>query len=161
MGCKSNRICDEDIMRQIQAFCAALGCRGAFICSDDYLLKQMLTTTLPSVGLRVATFDALLSTDGIASHKDTRLNRRENARDVLVEALLMSRCGYLLSTWSNVSVATVFFSPPSLEFFMFGDDPPVTRQRTLSIDETSGAFMCQTCRTWSAPFLCSRCRSAY
>ena len=43
---------------------------------------------------------------------DPAVDARRNAQDVLVEALVMARgCGALLSTWSHVSAAVVYFAP--------------------------------------------------
>jgi len=63
---------------------------------------------------------------------DDAIDARQNAEDVVVEALMMARCAGLLSTWSHVSVAVVYFSLADYPFFMFGDTPPpaLPRQRS-------------------------------
>merc|ERR1712060_950416 len=110
--CKSNRIECKELVAQIVAFCNALCCHGVFLCTDDSSMKCSLERELSNVGLKVAVHAALLSGGNQPSHKDETLDRRQNAKDVLVEALLMARCGALLSTYSNVSVAAVYFSSP-------------------------------------------------
>ena len=110
---------------EVRSFCSSLGCGGVLLCTDDPDLKEQLRERLEAGGLRVASHDALLSSKkNTPSHKDISLDRRLNAEDVLVEALLMSRCHALLSTWSNVSVAAVYFAPPGYAHFLFGDAPP-------------------------------------
>ena len=139
----SNRVGRAAIGAECRRFCAALGCGGVFLCTDDAQLKREVASDLANgprtrvggVGgaagrpLRVATLPAVLSTRRHqASHKDHRLDRRQNAEDCLVEVLLMARCAALLSTWSNVSVAAVYFAPADAPYphYMFGDLPPPT-----------------------------------
>ena len=127
LQCPANAIEHASLEAQTVAFCAALACGGVLLCTDDAALKRRMKANLSDAGLRVATFSALLSADDWPSHKDRCLDRRQNAEDCLVEVLLMSRCHALLSTWSNVSVATVYLSPPEYRHYMFGDTPPVRR----------------------------------
>ena len=123
--CPANAVSLDSLVSQSAAFCEALGCSAVLLCSDDEQLKRSVASRLTSLGLQVATHDALLSTRrNQPSHKDSRLDRRRNAEDCLLEVLLMARCYALLSTWSNVSVAAVYFSPPGYRFFMFGDAVP-------------------------------------
>lgn len=126
--CKGNHIGKSSLVAQALAFCTALGCGGIFLCSDDAAYKQAVASALVSVGgVRVATHAALLSSRKKPSHKDSRLDRRLNAEDCLIETLLMGQhCMALLSTWSNVSVAAVYLSPPGYRHFLFGDAPPRT-----------------------------------
>ncbi|CAL1134034.1 unnamed protein product, partial [Cladocopium goreaui] len=67
-------------------------------------------------------------------------------QDVLVEVLLMSRCDALLSTYSNVSVAAIYFSQPGYRFFLFGDTAP--------------GDGCEVCGNM-AQFCCSRCKVVF
>ncbi|CAE8739730.1 unnamed protein product, partial [Polarella glacialis] len=108
-------------------------------------------------GLRTAAYNALLS-EGGPSHKDEGLDRRQNAEDVLLEVLLMSGCGALLSTYSNVSVAAIYFAEPGFRFFMFGDSPPC-----LPESRTSSCLQgrCAGCGSEQPPLRCSRCRGAF
>ncbi|CAE7537191.1 unnamed protein product, partial [Symbiodinium sp. CCMP2456] len=122
--CRSNQWSEKELAMQIRGFCSSLALPCVFLCSDDVSLKGQLARQLGRDGLRVLSFDALLSSGGLPSHKDEKLDRRQNAEDVLVEVLIMSRCAALLSTYSNVSVAAVYFSEPGFPFFMFGDGLP-------------------------------------
>ena len=63
------------------------------------------------------------------SHKDEELDRRANAEDCLVEVLVMSKCDALLCSWSNVSVAVVYFAREGFPWFMFGDRVPEAVQQ--------------------------------
>ncbi|CAE7907950.1 unnamed protein product [Symbiodinium microadriaticum] len=122
--CRSNQWSEKELAMQIRAFCSSLALPCVFLCSDDVSLKRQLARQLGRDGLRVLSFEALLSSGGLPSHKDEKLDRRQNAEDVLVEVLIMSRCAALLSTYSNVSVAAIYFSEPGFPFFMFGDSLP-------------------------------------
>ena len=75
-------------------------------------------------GLAAAGYDALLSAEShTPAHKDAALDRRRNARDCLVEVLVMARCRGLISTLSNVSCAAVFFAPTAAyRHFLFAHD---------------------------------------
>jgi len=99
----TNAIPRHRIRNKVIAFCAALGCAGAFLCSDDGQLKRLLAADLRSAHLEVATLDVALSSTGQAAHLDAELDSRRNAEDVLVEALLMSRCAALISTCNHSS----------------------------------------------------------
>merc|ERR1712060_232368 len=95
--------------------------------------------------------------------------------DVLVEALLMARCGALLSTYSNVSVAAVYFSSPGYRHFMFGDVPPSKPREESSIaaplhspvattattTTTTVSRHCATCNSIGVTLCCSRCHTAF
>ena len=86
-------------------------CRGIFVASDDKALKAGLVAEIRQAGLASVSFDSLLSsTPGTAAHQDPSLDRCRNARDCLVEVLVMAKCRALVSTFSNVSVAAVFFA---------------------------------------------------
>jgi hypothetical protein len=118
------------LVRHIHGFCAGLGCSGVLLCSDDGPLKHRLASAIRSLGLRVAQVEVPLSLSALPAHLDPVLDARANAEDVLVEVLLMAeRCRSLLSTWSNVSTAAVFFSPPGYSHAMFGDAPPLPSPR--------------------------------
>lgn len=124
--CRANRLERAELASQVRTFCAALQLPAVFLCTDDADMKRSLRQDLEAAGLRVAAHDEALLSEGCRpAHKDETLDRRRNAEDVLVEVLLMSRCGALLSTYSNVSVAAVYFSKPGYRHFMFGDAPPV------------------------------------
>ena len=127
LQCGANRIGNQMIIEQVRSFASALGCTGIFLCTDDVALKAEVAASLRTAGLVVASLDALLAAKRNApSHKPGSgvRDRRRNAEDCLVETLVMSRCDALLSTWSNVSVAAVYFSPPGYRHYMFGDDVP-------------------------------------
>jgi hypothetical protein len=124
--CAANGLPEEALLRHIGGFCAGLGCFGVLLCSDDGPLKQRLAGAIRSLGLRAAEVEVPLSARALPAHLDPSLDARANAEDVLVEVLLMAtRCRSLLSTWSNVSTAAVFFSPPGYSHAMFGDAPPL------------------------------------
>jgi hypothetical protein len=117
--------------QQAASFARSLHCGGVLLCSDDALFRDELAAALASHGLVVATVDVLLSAKpNVQSHMAVGglADRRRNAKDCLVEALVMSRCRALLSSWSNVSVGVIFFSPPGFRHFMFGDAPPPTTE---------------------------------
>jgi len=131
--CAANGVAEDSLSAQVRAFCAGLRCTGVLLCSDDKSLKSSLAASLRAAGLRTALVDVPLSTTLQPAHLDASLDARANAEDVLVEALLMARyCTGLLSTWSNVSVATVFFSPQGYSHAMFGDAPPAPAPREMA-----------------------------
>ena len=126
--CLANRIGAGSLMAQVRIFCRALRLGGVFLCSDDAVLKATMQTELRAAGVQVATLEALLTArPNLPSHKPGNgvRDRRRNAEDCCVEALVMSKCDALLSTWSNVSVAAIYWSAPSYRHFMFGDQPPL------------------------------------
>lgn len=128
--CAANDVPEEALVRHISGFCAGLGCSGVLLCSDDGPLKCRLAGAIQSLGLRAAQVEVPLSLSALPAHLDPALDARANAEDVLVEVLLMAeRCRSLLSTWSNVSTAAVFFSPPGYSHAMFGDAPPLPSPR--------------------------------
>lgn len=99
------------LLEQALEAAATLRCAGTFIASDDAALKASLVDEVRRAGLKAASFEALLSAaPGVGSHQDPKLDRRRNAQDCVVESLIMARCAGLISTLSNVSVATVFFA---------------------------------------------------
>ena len=126
--CPQNRIAPVELTRQIETFCTALGCGGVFLCSCDAQLKRTLSAALTSGGLYCASLAeaTLPASSELPPHMDAAIDARRNAEDCLVEVLVMSRCRGLLCTWSHVSVAAVYFSPPGYPFYMFGDAPPAT-----------------------------------
>ncbi|CAE7324564.1 unnamed protein product, partial [Symbiodinium sp. CCMP2592] len=88
--CSSNQWSESELAMQIRAFCSSLALPCVFLCSDDVSLKGQLARQLGRDGLRVLSFEALLSSGGLPSHKDEKLDRRQNAEDVLVEVLNVS-----------------------------------------------------------------------
>eukprot|EP00971_Amphidinium_carterae_P188745 3746486-Amphidinium_carterae.2 len=65
---------------------------GGWGSAYDAQLKETLSAQLQSRGLSVATYAALLSSgDGVPSHKDASIDRRQNATDMLVEVLAQTR----------------------------------------------------------------------
>jgi len=162
--CKSNCIERESLVTQICGFCRGLECSGVFVCTDDADLKSDLQHDLRALGVQVAVHRALLSQGNQPSHKDERLDRRHNATDVLLEALVMSKCSGLLSTYSNVSVAAVYFSQPGYSYFMFGDAPPVhlsSGSQPQLLHSTGLQRRCAGCGAHEPPLCCSRCKSAF
>eukprot|EP00439_Symbiodinium_sp_Y106_P082853 s4_g22.t1 len=142
--CRSNQWSEKELAMQIRTFCSSLALPCVFLCSDDVSLKGQLARQLGRDGLRVLSFEALLSSGGLPSHKDEKLDRRQNAEDVLVEVLIMSRCAALLSTYSNVSVAAIYFSEPGFPFFMFDDALP-EGSRATPVASYGGFRRCGAC----------------
>ena len=125
--CPQNDIAVASLVEQIAARCANLGCLGAFVCSCDAALKRRLTSLLEAepYGLLTATMAdaALPKASERAPHLDhEETEARRNAEDVLVESLVMSRCGGLLCTWSHVSVGVIYLAAEGFKWFMFGDE---------------------------------------
>ena len=134
--CVPNRIPVESAAAQAAAFAAALECTGVLVCTDDAQFKSELVSSLSSRGLGVATISSVLSSQpGVPSHMAAGglVDRRRNAEDCLVETLVMAQCEAILASWSNVSVAAIFFSPPTCPHFMFGDAPPVAPPRAIAL----------------------------
>jgi hypothetical protein len=129
--CPQNDLALEDLLAQIRGYCVALGCSCVFLCSCDRQLKVTLSAKLESGGLRCASLDdaALSSCATLPPHMDDAVDARRNAEDCLVEVLVLSRCAALLSTWSHVSVAAVYFAPDGFRHFMFGEPPPAPAVR--------------------------------
>ena len=124
--CSGNDVPESELLSHIRGFCEGLGCSGVLLCSDDASFKLNFASRLRSFNIRVAHVDVPLSERQLPAHLDPSLDARANAEDVLVEALLMgTACKALLSTWSNVSVAAVFFSQRGYRHALFGDDPPL------------------------------------
>ena len=137
--CASNGLDVARCSIDVAAHCSSLGCGGAFVCSDDARLKAALGRSLAAAGLRVAALSVELSAAGKPAHLDPALDARANAEDCLVESVLMGRhCTALLSTWSNVSVGAVFFSPTGYEHRMFGDAPPPRLPRRVGAGAGAG-----------------------
>lgn len=129
--CPQNDLALEDLLAQIRGYCIALGCSCVFLCSCDRQLKVSLSAKLEGEGLRCASLDdaALSSCATLPPHMDDAVDARRNAEDCLVEVLVLSRCAALLSTWSHVSVAAVYFAPDGFRHFMFGEPPPAPTAR--------------------------------
>lgn len=120
----SNALPLASLESQICRFAAALGCDGVMLCTDEADVKARLAERLGKAGLQVAIYPAALSGRGLPAHKDDALDRHQNARDMLVECLLMAQCKALLGSWSNISAATVWFAPQGYDHFLFGDAAP-------------------------------------
>jgi hypothetical protein len=129
--CPQNDLAPDDLLAQIRSYCAALGCSCVFLCSCDGQLKKALSAKLEDEGLRCASLEdaALSSHAALPPHMDDAVDARRNAEDCLVEVLVLSRCAALLSTWSHVSVAAVYFAPDGFRHFMFGEAPPAPAAR--------------------------------
>lgn len=117
-----NRHANDRLLDDIIELAARAGHGGVLLCTDDADLKQWLVGQLRAQGLAVAAYEAQLSDSGLPCHKDHNLDRYRTAEDVLVETLAMAwHCEALISTWSNVSTAVVFFAKEDFEHHMFGD----------------------------------------
>eukprot|EP00445_Apocalathium_hangoei_P009821 CAMPEP_0203870446 /NCGR_PEP_ID=MMETSP0359-20131031/18239_1 /ASSEMBLY_ACC=CAM_ASM_000338 /TAXON_ID=268821 /ORGANISM="Scrippsiella Hangoei, Strain SHTV-5" /LENGTH=657 /DNA_ID=CAMNT_0050789113 /DNA_START=106 /DNA_END=2079 /DNA_ORIENTATION=- len=120
---------DEDLLLRIVVQCAAWRCTGVFLCTDDPGLKTRLRSRLEAspesggAGLAVSLYpSALSSLAGQGTHFDKSLDCYKKAEDVMVETLLMARgCHGLISTYSNVSAAVVYLSPPGYLYSTFWD----------------------------------------
>eukprot|EP00747_Dinoflagellata_sp_TGD_P171810 gnl/TRDRNA2_/TRDRNA2_206749_c0_seq1.p1 gnl/TRDRNA2_/TRDRNA2_206749_c0~~gnl/TRDRNA2_/TRDRNA2_206749_c0_seq1.p1 ORF type:complete len:179 (+),score=19.59 gnl/TRDRNA2_/TRDRNA2_206749_c0_seq1:3-539(+) len=109
---------------EIRCFAKGLACDGVFLCADDAEAKTALASRLRASGLVVVEYPAHLSARGLPAHKDPGLDRIRNARDMLVECLLMAQCKAVLGSWSNISAATLWFAPDGYRHYMFGDAVP-------------------------------------
>ena len=129
-----NDISLDSLVAQTVAYASALRLRGVFLCSCDAALKRALAQALQAAKLLTASLaDANLSSDSsLPPHLDRTVDARRNAQDCLVEVLVMSRCAALLSTWSHVSAAVVYFAKNPLPFFMFGEPPPTAPPAALA-----------------------------
>jgi len=119
-----NRHADDSLCRDVVAVAKRDGFGGVVLCTDDATLKPWLETELATRhGLAVASYSAVLSSTGLPCHKDAALDPYRTAEDVLVEMLIMSQhCDAIISTWSNVSTAVVFFArQEGFAWHMFGD----------------------------------------
>lgn len=136
--CPENAMAEDAVAAEIRAFAVGLGCGGVFLCSCDAIFKRGVARQLEARGLLVAVLDeaTLPASPDRPPHMDASLDARRNAQDCLVEVLVLSRCAALLSTWSHVSVAAVYFAPDGYPHMMFGDLPPTQPQRQLSSHRT-------------------------
>ena len=110
--CAANHLGTRSIVTQAIVFCKAMGLGGVFLCTDDLQCKATVAAELRAAGVAVAMLQGATLSKGRnqPSHKDEELDRRANAEDCLVEVLVMSKCDALLCSWSNVSVAVVYFA---------------------------------------------------
>lgn len=86
-----------------------------YLATDEYRILEMFRGRY---GARLIHYDdATLSKDGTAIHKDTTIPGYKKGVDVIVEAILLSRCNYLLAMSSNVSrFASIYSSTLKYEF---------------------------------------------
>ena len=148
--CAANHLGTRSIVTQAIAFCKAMGLGGVFLCTDDLQCKATVAAELRAAGVAVAMLQGATLSKGRnqPSHKDEELDRRANAEDCLVEVLVMSKCDALLCSWSNVSVAVVYFAREGFPWFMFGDRVPeaVQQQRAPPTPALSSRRPSRGCR---------------
>lgn len=80
-----------------------------FVATDEL---DFLETAARYYGNRVISYQALRSSNGVPLHKNTdSMLRYKIGEDALIDCLLLSRCGSLVRTASNLSHACRFFNP--------------------------------------------------
>lgn len=94
-----------------------------YCASEDQILLDTVIRTLRECSdipatTRIVTYGARRSSSGQSLHLETAnlANKRELAEEVLVESLILSRCAFIIKSYSNVSNFAVFFNP-TLPFF--------------------------------------------
>eukprot|EP00746_Dinoflagellata_sp_MGD_P053062 gnl/MRDRNA2_/MRDRNA2_234183_c0_seq1.p1 gnl/MRDRNA2_/MRDRNA2_234183_c0~~gnl/MRDRNA2_/MRDRNA2_234183_c0_seq1.p1 ORF type:complete len:375 (+),score=52.73 gnl/MRDRNA2_/MRDRNA2_234183_c0_seq1:129-1127(+) len=115
---------ESEIQNKVTAVCNLWGCRGILFCSDDGSLKKLVQRNLRTAGLNVVCYGARLALDSrCPTHTDSTIDGHRKAWDIIFEILLMAfGCHGLLSTYSSVSNAVIFYSPPWYPHCTFWDD---------------------------------------
>jgi len=100
----------EDICRVAQEYAEMIpGCQF-FVCTDELSLltkvKELLTGT-------IITYDAYRSEDGKPVHLNPgdKQSPAKIGEDVIIEALLMSRCDLFVHMCNNVATGVLYFNP--------------------------------------------------
>eukprot|EP00811_Abedinium_folium_P015849 NODE_247_length_3296_cov_8.165983.p1 GENE.NODE_247_length_3296_cov_8.165983~~NODE_247_length_3296_cov_8.165983.p1 ORF type:complete len:803 (-),score=129.90 NODE_247_length_3296_cov_8.165983:773-3181(-) len=122
--CESNNRPLAALVEEVKRWVKVLCCSGIFLCTDDADMKKSLASALSRSDLAVVMCPAQLSRRGLPAHKDGAVDRVQNARDMLIECLIMAQCKALLGSWSNVTTATVWFAPRGFSHMLFGDSVP-------------------------------------
>ncbi len=100
----------EKICAMVNESTKELTDRVFLVCTDEAKLlagaRQLLDGT-------IITYDVFRSTDGIAVHINTNhgYSMAKLGEEVLIEAILLSKCDMFFHTCSNVSSAVTFFNP--------------------------------------------------
>lgn len=79
-----------------------------FIATDEEKLLELAKSVLKK---NVIYYDSQRSSNGKPIHYNRTFNKPLLGEEVLIEALLLSKCTYFLHTVSNVSMAVCFFNP--------------------------------------------------
>mmetsp|Transcript_91449 Transcript_91449/g.167839 ORF Transcript_91449/g.167839 Transcript_91449/m.167839 type:complete len:400 (-) Transcript_91449:12-1211(-) len=116
---------EEEIIRQTKITCAAWGCCGVYLCSDDWKLKDKVRSMLMQEGLQTATYKPVLSADVTrCAHMNQKLNASRKTWDAMFEITIMSLCQGLLCTHSFMANMVIYFSKPGYLHRSFWDPLP-------------------------------------
>ena len=80
-----------------------------FIASDEQRLIDLAIKQL--AGYEVVVYPSYRSTTGAPIHTNITINNAQRGLEVLIEALLLSRCSLFIHTTSNLSAAVMAFNP--------------------------------------------------
>jgi hypothetical protein len=117
---------DEYLTPSIELFCAAAQ-RIAdmhenaqfFIATDDAALLEQARALLRGP---IVTYDSFKSPNGFPLHFLPAKNGKARlGEEVLIDALLLSRCNHMIHSSSNVSIAATFFNPEIEDTFLEGE----------------------------------------
>lgn len=89
---------------------------NVFVCTDEVEILDKLKN---KYGNLIVHTDALRSTDGQAVHKNENVDRKNHkytmGKEVLIDALLLSKCQHLICGNSNVPYAAILFNKNKYE----------------------------------------------
>jgi len=104
------QVTTEDICRVAQEYAAkSPGCQF-FVCTDELSLLRRAQELLKG---NVITYDAYRSENGIPIHLDYKHGQSpaKIGEDIIIEALLMSRCDLFVHMCNNVATGVMYFNP--------------------------------------------------